>query len=336
LPQPLGDYTPREWRSIDDARLAEWLQLEGIQVGPGVAATAVEVVANEHGFNPVRKYLGGLVWDGTRRLNGWLSTYLGVKVTLYTVGVGMRWMVSAVARIDDPGCKADHVLILEGDQGPGKSSALEILGGPWFSDQLSSLDSKDSSGDLQGAWIIELGELDSIAKADIPRVKQYLSRRVDRYRPPYGRRVESFPRRCVFAGTHNPSGPWDKDATGGRRFWPVKVGKIDLEALKRDRDQLWAEAVRYYIEDFNWWITDPQELKLAEDEQSARQEHDPWHDIIADFLETDSDVRHDGWVKVERILAGPCELNVPNRNPREASRVVKVLTSLVLQPGFSA
>jgi predicted P-loop ATPase len=326
LPQPLGEYQPREWCNVDTLHLTEWLQVQGINVGPPVADNAVETVGHENAFDPVADYLLGLEWDGVSRLGRWLTTYLHVEPTVYSAGVGMRWMISAVARIAEPGAKADHVLILEGKQGPGKSTALEILGGEWFTDQLSSLDSKDSSVDLQGAWIVELGELDAIAKPDIPRVKQYLSRRVDRYRPPYGRRVESFPRRCVFAGTHNPSGPWGRDATGARRLWPVTVGDIELDALRRDRDQLWAEAVHWYRAGFQWWITNAQEIEAAEAEQFARQDLDPWHQSIEEWL--DEPFSRRDRVTVGELLFNVCGLELKHRGQREQNRVAAVLTTL--------
>ena len=184
--------------------------------------SAVLAVAHENRFDPVREYLEGLTWDRVPRIGKWLATYLSAEDTDYASAVGKRWLISCVARAILPGCKADSALIFEGNQGEGKSTAFTTLGGPWFSDELAAIGTKDSALQLSGAWIIELSELDALTKARASTVKAFLSRRVDRFRPPYGRRVIEQPRSCVFCGTVNHS-QYLEDETGGRRFWPVKV-----------------------------------------------------------------------------------------------------------------
>src|SRR5262249_42604988 len=151
-----------------------------------------------------------------------------------------KFLISAVARIYEPGCQADHIIILESDQGEGKSTALRIMGDPFFTDDLAELGTKDASLATAGVWIIELSELDAMTRADRSRIKSFVSRRVDRYRPVYGRRLVETKRQCVFAGSVNDS-EYLKDDTGARRFWPVRCGRIDLDGIRRDKDQLWAE-----------------------------------------------------------------------------------------------
>jgi hypothetical protein len=163
-------------------------------------------------------------------------------VTPYHRAVGPRWMISAVARIYAPGCKADCALILEGPQGIRKSSALMMIAKPWFADRLSDLSSKDAAMETRGVWIIEIAELDTMSRAVVSTIKAFMSRTQDRFRPPYGKRLVDLPRQCVFAGSVNPEGGYLKDPTGGRRFWPVVCSTINLETLQRDREQLWAEA----------------------------------------------------------------------------------------------
>lgn len=252
----IGTAPPTDWTSDHDVRAAAWFQHAGIGVSPRVAAQAVEVVARGHPYHPVREYLCGCIWDGTPRLDRWASRYLGAEDTLYVRAVTTRWLISAVARILDPGCKADCVLILEGRQGLGKSTALRILGGEWFADEIAVLGTKDAAMQVAGVWIIELAELDSLTHAAADRVKAFVSRPTDRFRPPYGSRVIEQPRQSVFAGSVNHSA-YLRDETGARRFWPLACTAIDLDALGRDRDQIWAETRQRYLSGERWWLDTP-------------------------------------------------------------------------------
>ena len=176
------------------------------------------------------------------------------------------------------------MLILEGPQGAKKSTALAVLAGDgWFTDELAEIGSKDAALQMRGVWIIEIAELDAIGRAEVSRIKAFLSRTVDRYRPPYDRYVVDVPRQCVFAGSVNPD-TYLRDETGNRRFWPVRCGCIDLDALRRDRDQLWAEAVVRYREGAIWWIDDRDLIAAANVEQEARVHPDAWHCLIERWL----------------------------------------------------
>jgi putative DNA primase/helicase len=194
---------------------------------------------------------------------------------------------SAVARIYRPGVKADCCLILEGQQGLKKSTALRTLAGEWFTDEIADLGSKDTAMQTRGVWLIELAELDSLTRADVGRVKVFMSRSTDRFRPPYGKRLVHSPRQCVFAGSVNHS-TYLRDETGGRRFWPVACTQIFVNDLERDRDQLWAEAVTRYRGGAIWWLDTPELNLLAEREQSDRYEGDPWDELIAAWLQEPS------------------------------------------------
>jgi predicted P-loop ATPase len=215
-------------------------------VGSNVAREAVQSVAYEQRFHPILRWLEGLQWDGTPRLDKWLSAYLGTPNTPLTRAIGRKFLISAVARVYKPGCKVDHMLIPEGKQGAQKSKALRALvGDDWFTDQLSDLGTKDASQDLRGTWVIELSELAAMQGREIERVKGYVSRQIDRYRPSYGRRAIDVPRQCVFIGTTNDD-EYLPDSTGNRRFWPITCTTIDVDAIAHDRAQLWAEAVAAY------------------------------------------------------------------------------------------
>src|SRR5215475_4150500 len=206
--------------------------------------TAVRTLANHHQFHPVRDYLDGLVWDGVPRIDRWLVTYGGAEDTEYAQAVGALVLVAAVRRVREPGCKFDEMVVLESEQGRNKSKALEILAvePEWFTDNLPlGLPAKETIEALSGHWIVEVSELQGMRKSDIDKVKAFLSRNTDRARMSYDRTVTEARRQCVIIGTTN-SEQYLRDLTGNRRFRPVRVERFDLEGLRRDRDQLWAEA----------------------------------------------------------------------------------------------
>src|SRR4030095_10421381 len=227
----------------------------------------------------------GLNWDGVQRVDTWLTSYLGAEETEYARAVGSRWLISAVARILRPGAKADCCLILEGPQGIRKSTALKTLAGEFFTDELADLGSKDAAMQTRGVLIIEVSEWDSLSHSEVGRIKAFMSRTTDRFRPPYGLRLVESPRQCVFAGTVN-HGSYLRDETGGRRFWPAVCGRIDIDGLAGVRDQLWAEAKLRFESGCPWWLDTPDLGQLASDQQEARYEGDPWEEVIGPWLES--------------------------------------------------
>jgi predicted P-loop ATPase len=290
---------PFVWTEEDDILTADWAQHQGISIGVLTAGQAVQAVAAENSFHPIRDFLDALPekWDGESRIHSWLREYLGaIQVGEYTSAIGSRWLIGAVARIMDPGCKNDCALILEGPQGARKSTALRILGEPWFSDDMSDIGSKDAQMQLRGTWIMEWSELDSMGRVDIGRVKAFMARNTDRFRPPYGHRLVELPRECVFAGTTN-SDSYLRDDSGARRFWPVRCGLIDTDALRRHRDQLWAEAVIRYRDGAKWWLDRSELEEAARIEQADRYEAGVWDDTIRIWTQ------HRESVTVEEILS---------------------------------
>jgi len=267
----------------DDVLTAEWLQHQDINVSIPTAAAAAQTVAREHSFHPVRDYLGGLAWDQRNRVEGFAASHLGAEDSAYSSAVSRCTLLSGVARIFEPGCKADHVTILEGNQGTFKSTVLAVLFNPWFSDDLADLGTKDAQMQMNGVWCLEIAELASMRRADIEKVNAFASRRVDRYRPSYGRSVITAPRQCIVIGTTN-SEQYLKDETGARRFWPLRCGRIDIDAVTRDRDQLWAEAVALYRDGVKWWLTDSMDIAGATCEQDARYAEDAWTSAITELV----------------------------------------------------
>ncbi len=334
--QPVGEPfpEPRPWMDFDDAATQEWMQIAGLpHVGRDTAANAISQRARELTYHPVRDWLESLEWDGVPRIQGgttnegeiiepWATGYLGAENNPYTTAVGKMWLTSAAARVLEPGCKVDHMPILEGEQDSGKSTAVMILcGEKHFSDGLHDIRSKDAMAHLAGKWIIEIAELDAMSRAEDTAMKAFMTRRIDKFRPVYGRRQVERRRQCVFIGTTNKTA-YLKDETGGRRYWPMKTGVIDLDALRRDRNQLWAEAVHLYKQGHQWHITDPDLLKLAREQQAERYDEDVWEETVADYLHGKTAVT------VGKVMQEALNIDKPQQNRAGQNRVMKILTRL--------
>jgi predicted P-loop ATPase len=286
------DPLPRPLRDADVSDLREYVQHHGFpRISRDISHEAVEKLARELSFHPVRQRLDGLVWDGAPRLDGWLAKYLGsTSEREYLSAIGPMFLISMVARVYRPGCKVDYMLVLEGEQGEAKSQFCAILAGEWFSDALpDNIKSKDASQHFRGKWLIEIGELSAFSRAETEALKAFITRDTERYRPAYGRLEVIERRQCVFIGTTNKAA-YLKDDTGGRRFWPVLVGKIDLKALRRDRDQLLAEAAARFKRGDQWWPDAAFERRVIKPEQESRYESDPWEDAIAEYVKDQSRV----------------------------------------------
>ena len=265
----------------------EIMEVWGVEFSTQNVWDSLMVLCRAAPFHPVVEYLSRLEWDGVERLDRWLTTYLSAPENEYTKAVGTKWMLGAVARATQPGCKFDQMLILEGPQGTDKSSSLAVLGGDWFSDaELGNVRDKDAVMMLHGAWVQEIAEMATMTKSDVNDLKAFISRTHDRYRPPFGRAVIKVPRGFIPAGTINPGqGGYFIDQTGNRRYWPVSTGAIDLEALRRDRDQLWAEASVRQAQGESLVL--PKRLwAIAAAEQDARRVIHPWEDEIEAWLES--------------------------------------------------
>ena len=290
LPWNTVDRTPRDFTDADDAGLRNYFDLRYGLTGKAKIADMFTEIAHEHRTDDVRDYLDGLEWDGVERVDTLLVKYLKADDTPYTRAVTRKTLVAAVARAMEPGCKFDSVLTLVGAQGTGKSMLADILGGRWYNDSLQSFNGKDALEMLRGSWIVEIPEVDRFStKFDSATVKQFITRRDDIFRESYGHRTASHPRRCVFiATTNNPE--FLTDMTGNRRWWVVycrakgrNLG-ADMEQLRRDRDQVWAEAKALWQlgEDLT---LDGEQARAATAYQDSAQQDDNWRGIIAEWLE---------------------------------------------------
>jgi len=314
-------------RRVEDAdilSLQEYLQRSGLtQITKATVTDAVLARARERSFHPVKDYLNSLRWDKTRRLEGWLSNYLGAEPSAYCDAIGPMVLIAMVARIFRPGAKCDYMMVLEGPQRARKSTACKILGGEWFSDNLPPLRyaAKDASLHLNGKWLIEIAELASTKNADSDLLKAFITRTHENYRPPYGRFEISQPRQCILVGTTNKEAYLD-DPTGGRRFWPVKVGTIDCDALARDRDQLFAEAAARYRGGECWWPDRAFEETHISPQQADRYEADAWEEPIRDYLFGKSKVL------IMQVAKEALQIDTANLGTANQNRIRGVLTSL--------
>jgi predicted P-loop ATPase len=319
-----GQFQPRAVKDRDLRAITKWVQENGITANATTVSDSVLGVGDETRTHPVKKYLSRLKWDKTSRLETFLIEHAGIEDTQLNRALSVRWMIQAVARIHEPGCQADSTIILEGEQGIGKSTLLKTLFGTWYADHLPDLSSKDAMVQLRGVWCIEIAELASLSKADAGRIKAFLTSREDRYRAPFGRLAENIPRSTVFAGTVNPGGMgYLKDSTGARRFWPIEIPRtIDIAAISKMRDQLWAEAQARFLSNEPWHLDTIELVTAAADAQAERFQCDPWQDNIERYIDQRDRITIDELLEHAIIIAKD------RQTQREQNRVAAVLKHL--------
>lgn len=278
----------RQWRDDDDTGLCMWMQ-ERVGLHGITPSMVHQVVSRRLRATPrhcVREYFDALIWDGTPRIAHAFEDHWGIEPgphqsSDYIRAISAAFFLGPVARVYQPGCQLDTMVVFEGAQGVGKTSALRVLGGPWYMAATESVASKDFQQSLRGALIVEIGELESFSRADRDRVKSIISNPVDKYRASYARHAQDYPRQCVFAGTTNRD-DWGNDDTGLRRFWPVRCGDVDLAAIASHRDDWFAEAVARYRAGASWWEV-PKAAAL--EAQGNRQHEDAWTLTVLTYVE---------------------------------------------------
>lgn len=367
-----GSGEVREWVDVDDVRLQVYLTKNYVmEPRKPVVMDAVMEVAHQHAFHPVREWLTGLHHDGRGRLKHLLGWYLGcahtrraaalrredpgahLRLLTYLELASVKWLVGAVARIMKPGCKLDTMLVLEGGQGIFKSTVFRALfGDEWFADSKINLGDKDALSQMQGKWCYEMAEMDAHRKADDTAFKQFLSSPVDRVRWHYGRRAEDVPRQCLFVGTTNMD-YYGKDETGMRRIWPAQAGEpgpeggggIRLAEIRRDREQLFAEALKLYLDGVTWWVdrkvsvlepdneplvTRPwSEWDLFDEQGEQRQIQDAWEALIQDWVEKNNLL---SYFTTAQVMGEALKLDASRWTPAEQKRVNAILKRLGWSP----
>lgn len=349
----------------------DWIYAtEGVVMNRTDLGYRIQTVAFENAYDPIRDYLLGLKWDGVSRVmadGGWLVKYAGARAdgaSNFVAKVGRKYLIGAVARGLVPGAKVDNVLLLEGDQGLKKSSLFEALGGPFYIDTSVVLGDKDSKMTAGSAWIAELPDMASNKRSEKNMMKAFFTTRVDKYRPPFGRAVKAFPRRCVWGTTSNDYEVFD-DETGNRRYLSVTCrgvdGKIDVAGLLRDRDQLWAEAVAIYLaaeqcpncakskdtvwaqaprcDEHSWW-PDRSMALAVEEQNNMRDDTDVWSPVVFEWL--DNPMKNDVGIEqaAERVEVTTTNVlqyaigkDIESCNHNDKIRVGKILRKAGWVPG---
>lgn len=274
-----------EWDEEDDLMLGEYLLRTyrlGIK-GKGTLRDGVLMAARLSKYNPIHDWINAEKWDGTPRIEHWLVDVFGVEDRPYTQLIGKCFMMGLVKRAMQPGCKFDYMLILKGEQGLTKSTAFRALAFPYFTDNAIRVGDKDSLMAMQLAWIVESAELESLNKSETTLIKQFLSAQEDWYRPPYGGQMRKQPRHSVNVGTTNAD-TFLKDATGDRRFWPLEVHTVNVDALVAMRSQLLAEALHRINEGERYWPTREEERELVFPEQAPFKRVDEWENVLDEYV----------------------------------------------------
>jgi predicted P-loop ATPase len=288
--------TYREWNNTDDNNLMCYIENEYSISALEKIEKALDIVINENKYNPVIEMLEGIKWDGINRIENLLSDYLGVSKNEYTTEVMKLFMVGAVSRAYNPGCKFDYMPIFIGDQGVGKSAFLRALAGndDWYSDNFNTIDGDKAAEKLRGMWIVEMAELLATKKAkDVEAIKAFITSTTDTYREPYARRTVQRPRICVFAGTTNNE-RFMTDTTGNRRYLPLLVNKSNVKKslfdnikdVENDFKQAWAEALYIYKNNDNKLIMPMHLQELVLKEQMKYLEEDTRVGIIQEYLDS--------------------------------------------------
>lgn len=297
-PPPWAEYLrPTDFKAgiltESDFRRAQMWLCEKYEIDPSISDIygVLQVLAERKRQHPVRDFFETLKWDRRKRLDKLFVTYGGATDSRYVREVGKNFLIGAVARIYKPGCQVDTMPILEGGQGIGKTTFIKILGGEWYLSAHIDLDNKDAYEVLRRKWLAEWGELDAASRAEVGKVKLFVTQSTDTYRRPFAKRATDNPRQCVFIGTLNPEGAGEylKDNTGARRFQPVRfgvTGKVRLKELARDRDQIIAEAITRFKQGEPWHIEDTVMLKEAASQAEDRRQRDPWEAFVAGWLAT--------------------------------------------------
>ena len=320
-------YKDRPLNDVDEIAFREWIDLVYfMRLSKETAHDAFMRAAHARTFHPVRDYLDGLEWDGIERLPTWLHVYCGAPDDILSSAFGRRWAISAVARVYDPGCQVDSVLVLQGPQGVRKSSIFRLLGNGWFSDSEIDIRKNDAYLKIQGVWIYEMQEIDGLSRNETYAVKAFITSREDNYRPPYGRNRVIVKRQGVFVGTVNPT-TFLHDPTGQRRWWPVSVARADDVSLAEIRDQFWAEAVVLYKRGEQWHL-DEIENQARIDDENRWVTIDPWFGAVSNYVSANPAAK-----SISEILEHAIKMPLDRQNRGHAMKVGRILESLGWEKG---
>lgn len=331
-PAPWHDpsYPQRFWTDTETIMLRTWFsRVRDWNPSEKMVLDGVISAAQIYKYHPVRDYYVSLTWDGVSRIDTLFTKYAGAADTPYHREIGRRLMIALIARIMEPGCQHDHIVILEGKQGTGKSSFCRILGGDWYTDLHLDPHNKDTVVGLLGKLVVELSEMTYTKRSDVDSVKSFSSKLVDRVRLPYGRMAEDIPRQCVLIATTNRTERYLQDHTGNRRMWPIKTGTFDLEGLAADRDQLFAEAYHLWLNGEPHHIVDKNLIEMAVKEQEQRYDTDIWTECIERWLAREKEQGNThAYLSTTQIAGEILNLTAQQLNPTVERRIGNTMRSL--------
>jgi putative DNA primase/helicase len=314
----------KEWTDANTADLTVFIQqsLKLNKFNLGLVSEAIGHAARINSQNSLTDYLSGLQWDGTARLDEWLSDSLGVERSPYSIAVANNWPISMVARAFNPGTQADHMPVLEGKMGRGKSSFLSILGGEWYDAITTAIGDKDFVQALQGVWLVEIPDMAGFGRREHSLIISTITIRKDRYRASYGRYVEDHQRGCILSAT-SETDDYLAVGNGRRRFWPLRCQSIDLDVLHAQRDQIFAEAVMKYRAGEKWF----QMPEGTEDEQTARIEPDLWAERALNYAAhlIESFGASTQQITSELILKEAIEMPMKDQGQKEKNRIAQIM-----------
>jgi len=313
----------RDYRDTDDTRISLWVsRAYGLEFGEAAISATVQLIGEENKRNPLIEWLDSTEWDGINRLHSWIVEATDCEDTDLNKAMAEKWMIQAIARAYSPGCKADCVLILAGAQGAGKSTLFRTLATEnFFADTPLDIGSPNSYSQIQRAWIYEVAELDSVRRSANSATKAFLSAQEDNYRPAYGRHAITVKRHVVFAGTTNES-QFINDMTGSRRYWPIKVNEVNLQWIKDNRDQLWAEAIVAFKNGETWYLDKDMDTARHDSSKIYRQD-DPWMEPIANYL-----MLQQGYITMTLIMEEGLKIERGRMNRRDEMRIAEILREL--------
>lgn len=295
---------PRAMTDQDLTRIRHWFATSqyAMEVRADTMMEFAEMICSNGSYHPVEEFLNGLVWDGVPRLDTWLKDYLGARYDMYSQRAGRYFLISAAARIRFPGCQADHVLVLEGPQGIGKSTASRVLATDpaWYLSGVRDLGNKETAMQLRGKWIVEFPELSAMKRSEVEAVKEFFTTHTDKYVPKFKNIEVQSKRSCVFVATVNHS-QYLSDASGNRRFWPILCSEIDVDGLRSAMPQLWAEADHYVRQrevcldeacrhgdtgcsEHRWWPSSDEQENYFDGPQGRRMVDDAWKPAVIGYM----------------------------------------------------
>jgi putative DNA primase/helicase len=324
---PCWDESIRTGKTIDDDDLSQiryyLTTIHGLEPSKPIVGEACFIVAKRNQYHPVKQFIESQVWDGVPRLNEWLIKSSGCVDNPYTRDVSRCMLTAAVNRVYNPGCKFDHMVILEGPQGIGKSTMVEEVCPGFYLDTNFDTRDKDLVDAMNRSLIIEISELSGMNKKDVDWLKSFITKKVDRVRLAYAYKTKDFYRKSIFVGTYNPSGNnnYFRDDTGNRRFWPIECSHINIEYIREVRAQLWAEAFHLYNKKAVYHIVNEESLAILSCMHSEREFEGPYFFRLKEWLM----VNNFSYVSMHDIIEKGLGLKIEGKSMSDAASVWTVV-----------